>query len=167
MKKPLIAFAVLLAIPVLADVLRRFGTIDAFGEKRAIGLALGAMAIVVGNYLPKMRIFASARLLGWILVAAGCAYVALFVVAPLALARQAAAIIGVAVIVIGAILWQPVRADANRRAVAIVLTFLYLLSTAIVVYVFGNAHWTEWLHGAFFVGYFTLYAIGEQRCLRN
>jgi len=168
MKKALIFFSALLAIPVAVDVARRLGWIDGFAEKRAIGLVIGAMAIVVGNYLPKMRVFqARNRVLGWILVIAGSAYVALFVIAPLALARQAAAMIGVAVIVITAIAWQPLRRGVNQTALAMALTFLYLLSTAVIVYLFGTPHWTEWFHAAFFAAYAVLYALGEKQCLRN
>lgn len=168
MKRPIIAFAVLMSMVVLADVARRLGWIDGVMEKRAVGLVIGSMAIVIGNYLPKMRLFQSPnRALGWILVVAGSAFVALFVVAPLALARQAAAMIGVAVIVAIAILWQPLRTGVKQPALAVSLTFLYLLSTAIIVYVFGRAHWTEWFHAAFFAAYAVLYALGEKQCLRN
>ena len=168
MKKALVAFTVLMAMAVLADVARRLGWFDGVMEKRAIGLVLGSMAIVTGNYLPKLRLFqTSGRLLGWTLVVAGCAYIAVFVFAPLALARQAAAMIGVTVILLIAIQWQPLRLDGKKPALAMFLTFLYLLSTAIVVYVFGNQHWTEWLHGAFFVTYFTLFTLGEKQCSRG
>ena len=47
------------------------------------------------------------------------------------------------------------------------LTFLYLLSTAVIVYFFGRAHWTEWFHAAFFAAYAALYYLGEKQCLRN
>lgn len=168
MKRAVIAFAVLMAMTVLSDVARRLGWIDGEMEKRAIGLVIGSMAIVTGNYLPKMRLFQSPnRVLGWLLVIAGSAYIALFVIAPLALARQAAAMIGVAVIVMIAILWQPLRIGVRQPAIAMLLTFVYLLSTAVVVYVFGRQHWTEWLHGAFFVTYLVLYTLGEKQCLRN
>lgn len=168
MKKAVIAFALLLAMCVLADVTRRLGWIDGVMEKRAIGMVLGLMAIVTGNYLPKLRLFqSSGRLLAWTLIVAGSAYIAMFVFAPLALARQAAAMIGVAVILLVAIQWQPLRVNARYPALAMLLTFLYLLSTAIVVYLFGRQHWTEWLHAAFLATYFVLYALGEKRCLPN
>jgi len=168
MKKAMIAFAVLMAMAAFSDVARHLGWIDGAMEKRAIGLVIGSMAIVIGNYLPKMRLFQSPnRILGWLLVIAGSAYVALFVVAPLALARQAAAMIGVGVIVMIAILWQPLRVGVRQPAIALMLTFVYLLSTAVAVYTFGRQHWTEWLHGAFFVAYAVLYTLGEKQCLRN
>jgi hypothetical protein len=55
----------------------------------------------------------------------------------------------------------------RQPALAMALTFVYLLSTAVVVYLFGRQHWTEWLHGAFFVVYLVLYTLGEKQCLRN
>ncbi|HJW95337.1 MAG TPA: hypothetical protein VJ901_17095 [Thermoanaerobaculia bacterium] len=168
MKKPVIAFAVLLAFAAFADIVRRLGWIDAVMEKRTIGVFLGSIAIVTGNYLPKLRSFRSGnRLLGWIFIAGGSMYVALFTFAPLALARQAAALIGIALIVSIAIQWQPLRFNARQPGTALLLTFVYLLSTAIVVYLFGHPHWAEWLHSAFFASYFWLLAMGEKQCLRG
>ena len=66
-----------------------------------------------------------------------------------------------------AILWQPLRTGVKQPALALSLTFLYLLSTAVIVYLFGRPHWTEWFHAAFFAAYAVLYARGEKQCLRN
>ena len=55
MKKVLIAFLALMILAGASDVARRLGWIDGLAEKRAIGLVIGAMALVIGNYLPKIR----------------------------------------------------------------------------------------------------------------
>jgi len=96
----------------LAD---KMGVIDAEVAKRAIGLAIGLMVVVVGNSLPKLRPLhsngakaystASERLSGWALVLAGSAWIALFAFAPLNLARYVAAVIGIGAVTLIAVLW--------------------------------------------------------------
>jgi hypothetical protein len=174
MKKALIAFSALLVTTAAADVARRLGWIGGFAEKRAIGLVIGAMAVVIGNYLPKMRPLRSAaaeRSAGLILVATGIAYIALFVLAPLDLARRAAAILGIAALLMIAIQWFPVvrtlRFHGSQLSVILLLTFFYLFLTAIVVYLFGKQPWTEWIHGAFWMAYAFMLAMGDRRCLRD
>jgi len=55
MKKAVIAFLALMIIAGASDVARRLGWIDGIVEKRALGLVIGALALVIGNYLPKIR----------------------------------------------------------------------------------------------------------------
>lgn len=174
MKKALIAFSVLMAMTVAADVARRLGWIDAFAEKRAIGLVIGAMALVIGNYLPKMRPLRSAaaeRSAGVILMVTGIADIALFILAPLDLARRAAAILGIAALLMIAIQWLPMvrtfRLHGLRLPVMLLFTFLYLFVTAIIVYLFGKEPWIQWIHSAFWMVYAFALAMGEKQCLRN
>lgn len=174
MKKIVIAFLALMIIAGAADVARRLGWIDGLAEKRAIGLVIGAMAVVIGNYLPKMRPFRSpsAELFaGRIFFAAGAAFIALFAVAPIDLARRAGSIIGIAALLMVAIQWIPqvrtLRFRGSQISVMLLLTFIYLFTTAIVVYLFGHQPWTEWIHGAFWMVYAYLLAMGERQCLRD
>jgi len=89
------------------------GIIGSVVTKRAIGLAIGLMVVIVGNSLPKMRPFRSAsagaaaneRLAGWILVLAGTAWIALFAFAPLNQARHLSALIGISALVMIAVNW--------------------------------------------------------------
>src|SRR5271167_775157 len=89
------------------------GIIGSVVTKRAIGLAIGLMVVIVGNSLPKMRPFRSAsagaaaneRLAGWILVLAGTAWIALFAFAPLNQARHHSALIGISALVMIAVNW--------------------------------------------------------------
>src|SRR5277367_3106393 len=80
------------------------GVLDDDVTRRAIGLVIGLMIVVIGNFLPKLRPLhssssqasaaASERLSGWILVLAGSAWLASFALAPLNQARHVAALIG-------------------------------------------------------------------------
>jgi hypothetical protein len=174
MKKTVIAFLTLMFLTAAADVARRLGWIDGFAEKRAVGLVIGAMALVIGNYLPKIRPLRSPsaeRFAGRVFVAAGVAFIALFAFAPLDLARRAGALVGIAALVLVAIQWIPqvrtLRFRGSQISVMLLLTFIYLFTTAIVVYLFGHEHWTEWIHGAFWMVYAYLLAMGEKQCLRD
>lgn len=174
MKKTLIAFLALVILAGASDVARRLGWIDGLAEKRAIGLVIGALALVIGNYLPKIRPLRSPsaeRFAGRVFVAAGVAFVALFVFAPLDLARRAGALVGVAALVLVAIQWIPqvrtLRFRGSQISVMLLLTFIYLFTTAIVVYLFGHKPWTEWIHGAFWMVYAYMLAMGEKQCLRD
>jgi len=174
MKKAVIAFLALVILAGASDVARRLGWIDRIAEKRAIGLVIGALALVIGNYLPKMRPLRSPsaeRFAGRVFVAAGVAFVALFAFAPLDLARRAGALIGIGALLLVAIQWIPqlrtLRFRGSQISVMLLLTFIYLFTTAIVVYLFGHQHWTEWIHGAFWMVYAYLLAMGEKQCLRD
>jgi len=174
MKKAVIAFLALMIIAGASDVARRIGWIDRIAEKRAIGLVIGAMALVIGNYLPKIRPLRSPsaeRFAGRVFLAAGAAFIALFAFAPLDVARRAGSMIGVAALVMVAIQWIPqvrtLRLRGSQISVMLLLTFIYLFTTAIVVYLFGHQHWTEWIHGAFWMVYAYMLAMGEKQCLRD
>ena len=86
----------------------RMGLLDAITVQRAIGLIVGALAVVTGNYLPKLRplrrssgpaqSIASERFAGWVLVLAGFAWLMLFAFLPLDQAGPLASITGVGAI---------------------------------------------------------------------
>lgn len=124
-----IGFLVLVALAVASAVAKRAGLIDASVARRAGGVLVGLMAIVTGNYLPKMRplgtmdgraaIFAEAeRTAGWILVFQGAAFVGLFAFAPIDLARSVSPVAGLggAMMIAGDWLWvaRVTRSPASR-----------------------------------------------------
>jgi hypothetical protein len=101
----------LIALAVgLAD---RIGVIDADVAKRGIGLVIGFMIVVMGNYLPKLRAFnwigsnasytTTERIAGWMLVLTGIVWISLFAFVPLNQARHASAIIGIGALTIIAV----------------------------------------------------------------
>ncbi len=144
------------------------------GAARALGIVIGAMAIVTGNFLPKTRALeieagagprtrAAERVIGWILVLAGVAFVGLFGFAPLGRAKLLAAAAGMgALLLIGAISLQLlITASIRRRAaalphretierhapstcglhrpmVSLLVAFLYVLATACTQYLFAG-----------------------------
>lgn len=126
-KRAVYAFLGLMAIAVALALAAKTGIIDSTVEKRALGVLIGVMLIVMGNLLPKLRplnahvndpatVTAAERLAGWLLVIAGTLYTALFVFAPLDRARPISSLIGIGVIVIIAASWirLAIRALARR-----------------------------------------------------
>jgi hypothetical protein len=167
--KPVIAFFCLMLVALVLGIAGRMGLIDAAMMKRGIGLVIGASALVVGNYLPKMRPLKSApaeRIGGLILVAAGIAFLTLFTFAPLDQARRVSSIIGFgALFLIGASwLWQArtIRfrgryTRSRQLAMSVLFAFLYVFATACIVYLFGKKPWIEWLELGFWVAYMALF----------
>jgi hypothetical protein len=131
----------------------RYGVIDASLARRGVGTVVGAMFVLTGNFLPKMRPLntpggdpatttAAERVAGWILVLVGVADVALFLFARLDLARSISSIIGIGAIAVIAVNWAwlartllfgrrqtadgpatPQRAPTERRRIMIWLLF--------------------------------------------
>ena len=112
----MIGFLSLMAIVVAAALAKASGLVEVGVEQRVFGLAIGAMIVVAGNFLPKMRPLnmdrgnpakttAAERVAGWVLSLAGLAYIALFVFAPLKQARHVSSIIGIGAIVLIAVGW--------------------------------------------------------------
>ena len=114
--------AMLLAIGLAALLGKALGSQDELFD-RVYPIAMGAMLVGAGNFLPKRRFgtgfltgesYPVRRFAGWCYVLGGAAYVAIWVCAPLRLATTlagvAAATMGVAVIVRVAISrWSPRR----------------------------------------------------------
>ena len=130
--------------------------------RQAVGVLLGIAMVAMGNLLPKMRPLSPAgrdpagtaaaeRFAGWLLVLAGIAHIAAFLILPLPEARPVSAVIGIAAIVVIGVSWarlargalsraapvaeaDPVadkRARAQRQVVfALLFGLFYLLTTA-------------------------------------
>jgi hypothetical protein len=167
---------------------QRFGLIDAPFLKRAMGLAIGAMVIITGNFLPKARPLnapgvnppgsaaAAERFSGWILFVVGLAYIALFALAPLDQARRISAILGIGAMIYVAASWgwmlhgalrggqeeliaDRQRAYKNRRLILpLLLAFFYALATASMVFLLHNRQLIQEIGWWMFLGFWLLYA---------
>jgi len=95
---PAVGFLLVTAVMLGISLVRKAGLLDAEAASRALGVCLGLMAVVTGNFLPKMRplgattehierVAGAERRAGWMLVIMGLALVGLFLFAPLVLAR--------------------------------------------------------------------------------
>ena len=145
------------AMAMTFSLANEIGIIDGDLTRRAIGLVIGLMVVVIGNFLPKLRplhssrVQASAaaieRLSGWILVLAGSAWIALFALAPLNQARHVAALIGLSAVTFIAVNWvwlsrlvffggqsqgagSPVLGEltAGRRKIVVYLLFAFFFA---------------------------------------
>jgi len=167
--KPVIAFFCLMLVAIALGVALRMGLIDTAVMRRGIGLVIGASALVVGNYLPKMRPLKSApaeRIGGLILVAAGIAFLTLFTFAPLDQARRVSSIIGFGALFLIALSWlwqaRSIRfrgayTGSRQLAMSVLFAFLYIFATACIVYLFGKKPWIEWLEIGFWVAFMSLF----------
>lgn len=110
------SFLGLTGVAIAMTAAKGMGVIDAAVTKRSVGLVVGAMAIVIGNFLPKIRPLhvsvldhveaaAAERLAGWVLVLTGIANVTMFAFAQLDQARRASGFIGIAAIAMIAVDW--------------------------------------------------------------
>lgn len=123
------SFLGLTAVALALTLAGKAGILDPLFVKRAIGVLIGATIIVTGNFLPKIRPMsapgsnpakatAAERLAGWLLVLAGAVYLALFLFAPLDLARLMAPVIGIVAVAIVALNWlwlaRSGRSDTGR-----------------------------------------------------
>ncbi len=148
-----LGFLALAAVATALGIGARFGVIDATLSRRGIGAVIGAMFVLTGNFLPKMRPLnppggdparttAAERVAGRILVLVGIADAALFLFARLDLARSISSIIGIGAIAVIAANWAwlargllfggpqttdgattPQRAPTQRRRIMIWLLF--------------------------------------------
>jgi hypothetical protein len=192
-RSAVLGFLGLAALLMAAGLARKAGLIDPIVARRAIGILLGLMAMATGNFLPKLRplgatgenvaaVTAAERTAGWILVLMGLAFVGLFALAPLATARSLSAIValgGLAVIQVDW-LWVilrsrpraaaggPVRRPSSRRTIAafLVLSLAYVLVTASLKYLLGDARWFAdlgaWALIAFTVAYATFLVLSRR-----
>jgi hypothetical protein len=110
------AFMSLVGIVTALAAAKGMGLLEAAAARRAIGLLIGVMALVIGNFLPKLRPLnspqanptkgmAAERFAGWILVLAGVAYIALFLFTPLAQAGRLSSVVGISALVAIAANW--------------------------------------------------------------
>jgi hypothetical protein len=126
-KAAVLGFLSLAGVLMAIAAAERIGVIEATVSRRAIGLVVGVMSVVIGNFLPKTRPLnvpggnhakatAAERLAGWILVLAGIAYIALFAFAPLEQARPISSIIGISAILMIAANWAWLARGAFSRS---------------------------------------------------
>jgi hypothetical protein len=183
----------------LAD---KTGVVDSEVAKRAIGFAIGLMLVVVVNALPKLRPLhasgakanstASERRSGWTLVLAGSAWIALFVFAPLNLARYVAAVIGISAVALIAVNWMwlarrtlfRVRNENEGTTIAVatpagprriigylLFAFFFVVITACVKFLIVEKHLADqvasWMLLVFGVLYAGLFAVLEYRHARQ
>ena len=174
-RSAVIGFLILTALAIAIAIARAAGIVEVAVEQRVLGLVIGAMIVVTGNFLPKMRPLntahgdpakttAAERLAGWVLSLAGLAYIALFVFAPLDQARHVSSIIGIGAIVLIALDWtwlarsvlfrarQPVEGSSEtsqsalqRRTLATWLLFAFFYVLAVACVTFLFGD-TRWGH---------------------
>jgi hypothetical protein len=110
-----IGFLGVALVALVFGLANKVGVIDSDLTRRAIGLAIGFMVLVIGNYLPKLRPLnwapvnanptANERLSGWILVLTGISWIAFFAFAPLSQARHVSSLIGISAVTMIAVNW--------------------------------------------------------------
>ena len=117
MKTVIFGFLGFTAVAAALAFAQRMGLLEPAATKRGLGLIIGVMVIVTGNFLPKVRPLnapgvnpakaatAAERLAGWILVLVGIVDVGLFAFAPLDLAQRISAVLGFGAIVLIALNW--------------------------------------------------------------
>lgn len=116
-KAAVFSFLGLTAAMLAIAMAQKMGVIEAADVKRALGLILGVMVVVTGNFLPKTRPLnapgvnpaaaaaVAERMAGWVLALVGIAYIVLFAFAPLDQARTISSILGIAAMVLIAANW--------------------------------------------------------------
>lgn len=167
--------------------LQKMGFIDAPLEKRAMGLILGAVIVVTGNFLPKTRPLtapgvnppgpaaAAERFAGWTFFLVGIAYIALFALAPLDRARKISAILGMAAIIYVAASWMWMlpgallggqeetlidkrRAEKRNLIMPMLVSFFYVIATSSMVFLLHDRSQIEKVGWWMFLGFWLAYA---------
>jgi len=188
---PRAAFAFIGLVGILTAVAgaKGMGFLEAAAARRAIGLLIGVTALVIGNFLPKLRPLhspcanpakgmAAERSAGWILVLAGTAYIVLFLFEPLDQAGRLSSAIGIIALVAIAAKWGWLgrvalfgrqiaektdglseRAEGRRLVVWLLAAFSYVFATACLVFLFPNRPWVHNLGSWIVLGFGIMYAI--------
>jgi hypothetical protein len=181
-----LAFLALVGIVTALAAAKGMGLLEATTARRAIGLLIGVMALVIGNFLPKLRPLnspeanpakgmAAERFAGWILVLAGVAYIVLFLFAPLTQAGRLSSVIGISALMaiaanwtwLGRVaLWRSrqfagLTGQAQDRKVVIWLlfAFAYVFVTACSVFLFHDQPWVHELGSWIVLGFGMTYAV--------
>jgi hypothetical protein len=146
-KVAVFGFLGLMLAAMAVAVANRTGVVEPATAKRGFGFIIGGLAIVVGNFLPKLRLFAgdpirtatAERVAGWILVLTGVADLAMFSFAPLDQAKLAAALLGISAMVAIGASWAGLLFLRRQEGLASekrkIMTFLLIA----FFYVFANA----------------------------
>lgn len=178
-----IGFLGLSAIAVIAAMANRAGALDASVARRTIGMVVGLMAIVTGNFLPKLRplganemnvgaVVAAERTAGWILVLLGIAFVVMFALVPLRIAVSLSPIAALGAVVLIAVDWiwvgrrrsiagEPTRRLTETRTVAAWLLFAlgYVLVSASLKFLTDDSRSVRELGAWIVVGFIGAYSI--------
>ncbi len=169
-RRPLFIFILFAAAAIAIAAAGKLGTIGPDSVKRGLGLAIGALAIGIGNYLPKMRPFRAdraERIAGGIFLAVGVAYVALFLFEPVDLARRVASIIGIGsllvVTVVAVTVGRGARFRGSHTSIALTIAFLYIFVVACIVYLFGRTPWVDWMFAVYWIAYSVLISLTKSR----
>ena len=132
-KKTIYGFLLLSLAMLEIGLLGKANMLDPLAVKRGLGLSMGALMIVVGNYVPKTRPLNSLKLVaadaaaaerfaGWALVLAGGVNVCAFLILPITLARSLSAyseaILGLGLLLAGLLLWRRARSVEDYRVLA-------------------------------------------------
>lgn len=177
------SFLGLTALALALTLSGKAGILDPLFVKRAIGVLIGATIVVTGNFLPKIRPMsapagnpakatAAERLAGWLLVLAGAAYLALFLFAPLDLARLVAPILGIAAVAVVAINWlwlarggrsgagHPDRGrQRSELMVGVLFALFYLFAAGCLSFLMDNKGVRDELSAWMLVAFCVLYSI--------
>jgi hypothetical protein len=185
LKVATVSFLVLMCAFLAFALAGRFGLLDALAVQRAIGALVGILVVTIGNVLPKLRPLSAPpvhvsggpeaeRFAGWLLVCVGLVHAALFLFAPLGVARTVASVIGGgALIAIAAnAIWHArgkSRAEAPMRAVTpsagpraaqrrnlkiwLFTAFSYVLLTSIVAALGNDQPWARRLDSVLVIGF--------------
>jgi uncharacterized membrane protein len=123
-KTAILGFLCAIACIAVLALMSTSGWTDTDVSRRMLGFVFGAMLILIGNLVPKLRPFTLAdghaeaaqaeRFSGWILALSGVSYFVLFAFASVAQARHYAALLGFATLAVIAGRWL-LRAKATWR----------------------------------------------------
>jgi hypothetical protein len=170
-------------------IAQNMGFIEPAAAKRAMGLLIGILVIVTGNFLPKTHPLsapgvnpagpaaAAERFAGWTLVVVGIAYLALFAIAPLDQARKFASILGFIAMIYIAASWawmvrgavlggredsaqdQARAAEKRKLMVPLLFAFFYAFATVCTAFLFHDRRLIIEVGWWMFLGFWFVYAV--------
>lgn len=183
------AFLSLVGMVTAEAAAKGMGFLEAAATRRAIGLLIGVMALVIGNFLPKLRPLNSPdanpakemeaeRFAGWILVLAGIAYIVLFLFAPLDQAGRLSSVLGISALVAIATNWAWLgltalsrsrqiagkarlteQAEQRKLVIWLLFAFAYVFATACLVSLFRDRPWVHDFGSWIVLGFGMMYAV--------
>jgi hypothetical protein len=190
-KAAAVRFLVLMGVCSGLAAAGKLGLIEATLAQRAVGALIGLMVVIVGNAVPKLRplsapsptprsALGTERFAGWVLVVAGLAQVALFLLAPLGTARVSSGAVGGVALLAIAVNWvmlglrgrlrsepeSELAAEAGPGAIGrarlklwLFVGFLYVLLTSITAVLFNEKPWAHTFASGMVVAFALLWAI--------
>lgn len=188
LKTGISGFLALIGVIAAMALARGLGFMDEAAERRAVGFTIGLIMLVIGNLLPKLRPLGAShpdparaaggeRFAGRVLLLAGLAYLALFAFAPLAAARSASALVGIAALVLVAADWawlargmlsrsrrmqKAAASEKTRLTAQLLFAAFFVVATACGKFLAAGQAWAEpfddWWMAVFWILYATLTA---------